>query len=58
MLGQTEAVKLLCFFYFCFGLIPFQGRSTILTEPDSELAFANVNSMGVMPVKIVNLLCE
>lgn len=36
----------------------FGGRSIIFFEPGFELSYANGNSMRVMPVEVINLLCE
>lgn len=36
----------------------FGGRSIIFFEPDFELSYANGNRMRVMPVEVINLLCE
>lgn len=36
----------------------FGGRSITLFELDFELAYANANRMSVMPMVVINLLCE
>lgn len=52
------AVKLLCFCYICYSWMTFGGKSIIFFEPDFELSYANGNRMRVMPVEVINLLCE